>query len=359
MSAPLRKRGLTMVELVIAMGLLALLMVSVFDLMRSFLSLWDRSETRRALVEEASGVAELMARDLGALENGSRGDVIGEWAFHDTDGDGVQETMWPRLRLVRYATRGELARLQAGREVRRDDEGLIEVCWQVVPAHRGKTEPDLRAEGLILRGERIVDRRATGEVSFFDERFFGTGGVAPPGVLNEVSGDLLWLGLTFATQTSLISESWSIGDGLADVATSWDAWNRSRPDATRHGWNEPGAGMPSSRDRALLPRRVRVELEFERERDRKRRTRLSSAISMADTSLPVAEGGRLPQTIGTYIKIDAEWMRITSISPARAGVVRAERGTRAGGHERGALIHHGETFVREIPIRGYQDDWDL
>jgi hypothetical protein len=341
------------------MGLLALLMVSVFDLMRSFLSLWDRSETRRALVEQASGVAELMARDLAALENGSRGDLIGEWAFFDADGDGTGETMWPRLRLVRHASPGELARLQAGREVRREDEGLIEVCWQVIPAQRGKAQADLRAEGLILRGERVIDRRATEAVSFFDERFFGSGGVAPPGVLEEVSGDLLWMGLSFATQTSLISESWSLGDGLADVATSWDAWNKGRPDATRHGWNEPGAGMPSSRGRALLPRRVRLELELERERDRKRRTRLASAVSVADTSLSVADGDRLPQVIGAFIKIEAEWMRITSLSPARVGVVRGERGTRAGGHEQGALIHHGETFVREVPIRGYQDDWDL
>jgi len=352
------RSALTMVELVIAMALLALLMVSVFNLMRGFLALWDKAENRRALVEESSGVGELLAADLAALENGPRGDVWCDWGFFDTDLDGTQETMWPRLRFVRYASRAELVRLQAREEVKREGEGLLEVCWAVVPAYRGKEQPDLRAEGLILRGERIVDRRVT-ELSFLDEGFFGASGQPAPGRLNEVSGNLLWMGMQFATQTSLLSEGWELGGGLANVAASWDAWNLRRPDAERHAWNEPGAGMPEARERALLPRRVKIELEFERPRDRLRRTRLAATVTAADGALPVEDGRRLPQTPGAFVKIDAEWMRITSVSATSVGVARGQRGTRAASHAAGAMLHHGEPYVREIPIPTYQDDWNL
>ena len=355
---PTNRHGLTLVELVIAMGLLALLMISVFDLMRGFLALWDKAENRRAIVEESSGVAELLATDLSALENGPRGDLWCDWGFFDTDGDGVQETIWPRLRMVRHVSRPEILRLQARDEVKREGEGLIEVCWAVVPAYRGKEQPDLRAEGVILRGERIIDRRVQ-ELSFLDEAFFGASGEPAPGRLNEVSGSLLWLGVEFATQTSLLDDGWHLGGALADVAASWDAWNKKRPAADRHAWNEPGAGMPSARGRALLPRRVKLELEVVRPRARLRRTRLSTTVTAEETALPVTDGRRVPQTLGAFVKIDAEWMRITSLSPSRVGVVRGERGTRPTSHAMGAMVHHGETFRREVPVPTYQDDWNL
>jgi pilin/secretion family protein with methylation motif len=353
-----RARGLTLVELVVAMGLFALLMIAVFDLLRSFLSLWDKNENRRALVEESSGVTELLASDLCALEPGPRGDLLAEWVFFDTDADGVSEALWPRLRFVRHATPAELARLQARvpPERRVEGEGLIEVCWCVVPAYRGKQEPDRRAEGLILRGERIV---GSDERSFFEESFFGRSGDPTPGALGEVSGGLLWLGLQFATQTSDLRNGWRLGAELDHTGASWDGWNRKRPDATRHAFNEPGAGMPKARERVILPRRIRAEVEFERPVDVKRRTRLSRLVAPEDSALDVDDADRLPEREGAFLRVDSEWMQITSILGRSATVKRAQRGTQAVAHERGAMLHWGEIFVREIPIRVEQEDWNL
>jgi hypothetical protein len=67
----------------------------------------------------------------------------------------------------------------------------------------------------------------------------------------------------------------------------------------------------------------------------------------------------VPETPGAFVKIDAEWMRITSVSPSRIGVTRGERGTRAESHAAGAMLHHGERYLREVPIPAYQDDWNL
>jgi type II secretory pathway pseudopilin PulG len=140
--------GFTLIELVLASGLLAILMIGVFALIDGSLSLWRRTETRRNLTEQGSGVMELLSRDLRALEGGSRGDLLVEWVQFDTDGDGLKEMGWPRMRFVRQASRAELTRMfptVIEEETENEDEtpgqetpaaaadpisgpGLIEVC---------------------------------------------------------------------------------------------------------------------------------------------------------------------------------------------------------------------------------------
>ena len=110
------RRGLTLVELVLSAGLLAILLAAVFQLVRQFMGVWEKSEVRRMQVEEATGVSELLAADLVALEPGPRGDLLAEWVFFDHDLNGTAETKWPRVRMVRHASPAELARLQAGEQ---------------------------------------------------------------------------------------------------------------------------------------------------------------------------------------------------------------------------------------------------
>jgi hypothetical protein len=367
-----RSGGLTLVELVLAIGLLSILMVAIFNLLDGFLSLWERSETRRQLVEESSGVLELIAADLASLEGGPRGDLLAEWVSFDTDGDGLREKAWPRLRLVRHASPAEIARLQAGAAEKDPGEGLLEVVWAVLPARRSASEPDLRAEGILWRGEQLFrgTRDKDEAPSFFDERFTSASGQLPPGAVNEVTHGVLWLGVRFAGQTTILGDirapadgksgegGWALGHALTDSSASWDAWSRGRPDAERHHWNQPPAGMPAPRGRPVLPRRVRLELELERERDLKRRTRLERVLNATDSAIEVGDGTRLPPK-GGHVLIDAEWMEVVSISGNRAVVRRAARGTRAAIHEAGAVAHYGQSLLREVPIAMQQEDWHL
>jgi hypothetical protein len=117
--------------------------------------------------------------------------------------------------------------------------------------------------------------------------------------------------------------------------------------------------MPKAKKRALLPRRVKLELELERPKDAQRRTRLSEVLELGANTMRVDDETRLPITPGAFVKIDGEWLKLGSVNGRTVGVQRGMRGSRAANHDRGARSHFGETYVREIPIRLSQEDWDL
>lgn len=351
------RRGMTLIELVVAAGLLSILLVALLSLMEDFLSLWEKSETRRATVEESSGVVELLAADLADLEPLARGDLLAEWAFFDLDGDGVLESPWPRLRLVRHATAAEIAQHQAGRAQELPGEGLFEVLWAVLPARAQASDPDQRAEGVLWRGERLVGDGAS--LSFFDEKYLSSRGYPTPGTTQDVSRGVLWLSLTFASQTSDLRDGWKLGSDPGDVWPSWDAWMKGRANAERHEWNEFGAGLVRPADRPLLPRRVRIEFELERERDLAKRTRISRLLEPGDDALQLDDISRVPRERGRHVRLGAEWMEVLGASGRTLHVHRGARGTQRALHKTGTLVHFGETIQREVPLSIQQEDWGL
>lgn len=359
MTAPSRdaRRGLTLVELILAMGLFSILMIAVFQLFDRSLTLWERGETQRGLLEQASSVGELLARDLAALDGGKDGDLLAEWAGFDTDGDSVRDTWWPRVRLVRSADAAELVARGVGAgtgAVRPGGSARVEVVWCVVPA--SISEPDGRAEGLLLRGERLQAEDAT---SFFDPSFFTRTGEPPVDRVQEVSAGLLWLAFQFASQTSVVHDGWKVGDRVEDAGASWDAWSTGRPDPEVHPWNDPSAGMPAPGERAALPRRVRVELELERASDLRRRTRTLDALDALEASFAVEDGRRVPRGDDAFVKVGGEWMQVLGVDGDLVRVRRGVRGTAARRHVAGELVHHGQRLVREVPVATYREDWNL
>lgn len=379
MRRPTRQAGFTLVELMVASMLASILLVALFRLLDITLDLWSKGETRRALVEQTAATAELLASDLRALHNGKQGDFLCEWVPLDVDSDGIVDRIWPRLRFVRQASLVDVARIAAedlSPEIRKraaelgvepaslipeeerraapQKSGLIQVVWTVVPAGRSA---DARGEGVLLRGEELLEAGSLG--TFFDEGYFARDGQPRPGTTREVTGGLLWLGVQFATQTSILWDGWSIGDRLRDTTTSWDAWNRGRPDAGVHVWNEPGAGMPRVGDTPLLPRRIRLELEFERERDRRRRTRLLEFVDKESRRFEVLNGDGLPRRDGQHILVGSEWMRIVRVDGDQVVVRRGARGTQVRQHAAGSLVHFGSPIVVEVPVALYSDDWSL
>jgi hypothetical protein len=348
------RSGLTLVELVLAVGLASLLFAALLSLLDTSMTIWDRTESQRDRVEVASAVGELLDRDLAALEGGPRGDLLADWTMLDGDGDGRNGAPYPRIRMVRRVTAAELQRLQAGSDDPARGEGLLEVTWALVPI--AVQTPRREVHRVLWRGARLVGDEET--LSHFDDRFFDELGRAVPGALDEVASGVLWFGIAFATQTTRFDGGWTTGPELRDAARSWDAWALERPDGDEHAFNDPGAGMPEPDGLALLPRRVRVELELERPADRKKRTTLRSQLDEQSVLLSVDDGERLPEDV-RYVLVDEEWMLVRSVVGNEVTVQRGARGTIALPHEPGAIVHHGHTIVREVPVPAYREDWNL
>ncbi len=347
----MKRLGFTLIELLLALSLLSILMVALVNLIDTSLNIWSRTESERDLVEVGSAVLDLVGRDLAAVESGPRGDLLSEWWTYDVDGDATPGAVMARFRMVKRASKAELHRMgSAG-----DDNDLVQVVWALLPNPEGKPG-ESRSLGLLFRGERVVGDPDS--LSFFDKGFFNAAGKAPAGSMNLVTGGVLWFDVAFATQTSIVHDGWSFNGQPQDCARSWDAWNKGRPDLDRSPWNEPGAGMPTTDEHPLLPRRVRIELEIERYDELRRRTRVRAPVETEAVLVQVDDPERLPEP-GTMILIDEEWMELLSVSGDKANVRRGARGTTKRQHDAGALIHHGWSISREIAVPLHRDDWNL
>lgn len=355
MSARVQLRaGFTLVELLLAVGLFSILVLALARLVDTSFGIWNRTDESRELSEMGNAVMDLLAADVHALEGGKRGDLLADWRKFDLDRDGIDGAPAQRLRLVRQVGAVELERLAPGARRETFERGLVEVGWALLPGV-GDT-PDERALGTLSRGVRLLGDADT--LSFFDAGFFGPSGKPVPGSLYEIAGGVLWFETWYATQTSILHEGWTLGDGLAHCSASWDGWNRARPDPELSLLNQPPAGMPQAKDTVLLPRRIRVALELERPRDLRTRTRLATAANVEDGTLVVRDGRKLPAA-GGMILVDDEWMRVVAVSGERVTVERGRRATRATTHAAEALVHHGWRLVREIPVDMTREDWDL
>ncbi|MEM9378841.1 MAG: hypothetical protein AAGB93_02750 [Planctomycetota bacterium] len=399
-----RRAGVTLVELILATGLAALVVSATVSIVNSTLELWTRGETLRQARETGTAVLSLVGRDLRQLHGGEEGDLVVDWELFDVERDGEVERHWPRLRFVRDASPREVARIErrrlayearAERDRRRaaqgDDAeefdealseeelraargvtldevalgmlgaedvaatGLVEVLYAVVPeADRG---PE-RYLGVLYRSER-VDEPDSAPVLLGSDAF-DRSGLPDLTLAREVARGVLWMRPLLATQTTMLGErGWTTGEGVAAAATSWDAWRRGRPDLDVTEWNEPSPGMPRRGARPLLPRRVLIELEIQRPQDRERAPRLLETTDEGTTSLLVTSGASLVRRVGTHVLVGGEWLRVTAVRGDRITVRRGQRGTARRTLKEDALVLFGESVVIDVPVPLHEDDWRL
>jgi hypothetical protein len=262
--------------------------------------------------------------------------------------DGVRETKWPRLRLVRQASGGEVARIPARHAARgRDEAGSndgevvqvepaspsqLEVVWMIAPS--STSDKDARSVGILWRGERLVTDSGRSRSS----RTTSSARRTCP--RRRDAGSHRRLAVVQRPARVADDERARRLEALAANSrarpTSWDAWSKDRPDASMHPWNERQLGVPVAKQRPSLPRRARVELEIERPIDRIRRTRTLDAIDNQTVVLRVDDGRSVPLEPDAHVLIDAEWMKVVSVDGGRVVVERAQRGTTAVRHDKGA-----------------------
>jgi hypothetical protein len=351
------RRGLTLIELVLALGLASLLVLALVKLIDTSMTLWRKTEERRSQNEMSSAVTELLASDLAAVEGGPRGDLLVEWAPFDVDGDGIATLPCLRLRLVRAASAGEIAQLQVASDAPMLGQGLLEVCWALLPASTSGAR--LEWDGVLWRGVRLHGPGPG--ISLLDPRFFASSGRPAPGVLEEVTGGVLWFEALCASAGTDLSNGWESGAARAQALASWDARGAARPDAERFEANEPGAEMsallsPLGTQRAQLPRRVRLVFEVETARGKLRRVSTTADVGLKEGALRVDDASKLPPD-GSFLLLGEEWLELLGTSGNEARVRRGQRGTRAAEHKAGAWLRHGERSQREVVIPAQREEW--
>ena len=104
------RAGVTLVELILALGLFALLSVALVQLLDTTLSVWESAELEREQLEREAALVEWIQRDFEFVESGPDGDLLFDWELVDVNGDGIATRPIPRLRLVRSASVEDLTR---------------------------------------------------------------------------------------------------------------------------------------------------------------------------------------------------------------------------------------------------------
>lgn len=399
--------GVTLLELLLATGLAAIVITAVLTVTQNALRIWTRGEASRDAREVASVVLGGIAADLRQLHASSEGDLVVDWVPFDLERDGVLERAFPRIRLVREVSGAERDAIErraiadAAREARaaaiargeqdadqperlteeellaargmtstelsagalgaeRDVEGgtLAEVLYAVVPSGGEGAE---RTTGVLLRSERL---HTPGEPLRFmtDEAFDRVGFPAAWTRPQEIAGGVLWFEPLLATQTSDISGAggWgSASSGAKAAATSWDAWRRGRPDVDVSAWNEPVAGMARAGDRPLIPRAVRLHIEVERAADRRRAPVLGASVDPVATTIAVSSTARLQGAVGRHVLVGPEWMHVRQVRADALVVTRGRRGTSARAHAPGTKVLLGESATLVVPLMLHDDDWGL
>jgi len=364
------RRGLTLVELILALGLFALLSLMVVQLLDSTMRVWTRAEGQRFAIGTHTDLSSQVLAEFDQLAAGERGDLLIDWELFDTDGDGIATRPLQRLRFVRRATAADLVRLgerevdPANPRAARIEGGelpLVEVLYCVLP--RALVNPPATPEAAALmpgepgdtvlwRGERLVDDVA--RPSAFESDFF-VGGFPPAGSAEPLHGGLLWFEVVAAGRGTNLDDGWRIGSEPTEATRAWDSRGGARLRAGVHSYNRPYLGMPTYRGEPLFPRRLRVVIEVEGPQDARRRAELAAPLAPEDLEMSVARPELLPPS-GSLVLVGEEWVEI-GYPGSRTTIRRAQRGTAARPHRAGTPVQIGRRFEREIAIPLHREDW--
>lgn len=284
-----RQRGMTLIEVMLALALFAMLSLFVFGIMNSVLGLWQTGERRGSGDLAFAAAVERLRSDLGALHTGPRGWLIlDDYEARPAEGD---QPPWrlPRLRFLAHG--GSLpADDPSGRKA-------VEVAWVLVPSD---PSGDTRLTSL-MRLSRIED----GDAQFDDERGFSAAMRAGGGI--PMLDGVLWADFVLALQ-----------DG---------------EEAREHL-------VPAE---SPLDFPVSLDLRVERvgQDALKRPVVLDNDLGASGTRMVLR--GTAPLAAPSHVQIDQEWIAVNGSFPRFGVVERAARNTNPSDHRRGTRV-----FIPEI-----------
>lgn len=369
------EQGFTLLELVVAMGLLTGFLLMLVRLLGTGVSLFDEGERGQELLDRAQAAARA-ARDAVSATTGPQ--LVGRPGGHPDARLLVHEvtlagTQVPVLRsTVRLAPAHEEALLRAAFAARAREDGASEQRTQEIVEER------LRAWPRTGRGEMVLLPWPAGEDGVFWNLRQGER-LADPLLLEPEATTLLEL----AAPEDLVIEPEQVLASTEVVATGllhfeielwsqrtkgWDAIGATGAERT---WDSARAGLltserespsdfgldlgPSSLDDPrddVWPQWVRLTLVVARSPTAPPESRLSKALAENDKTLVVSRPEELPDPAeNPWLKVGSEWIRFSNVSGSVAhGLRRGSRGTERRAHAAGTPVRVGRLVVVHVPL---------
>jgi prepilin-type N-terminal cleavage/methylation domain-containing protein len=356
-----RRAGMTLIELLVSMALLASLGALVVQLMRNSFELYAAGERRGEFAANAMTVLTRLDDDLRNVATTREGRFLLE--RRGTTGVGAPALL---LRLIRTAPQGEARHPSlrasgstpgaAGVFVGRDPApesrrslapaaNLIEVCYALIQ------DPSIDAGVLTLyRGERAPAFAAG--ATFFDPENTEPDDAWVRERLSPIATGVLALHLLCRGP---LTEDWNeenvleSGGGAGGATAEWDSTRGTLP-VERFPFALGEASLGEPRD-DLFPSHVRAVLVMGR--PGRPDAKLGRRLMPGSTELTVDRAERLPraQDEERFVKLGHEWLEVKANESWGATVARGRRRTNPSvDYETSVPVYAGKTFRRTVEL---------
>lgn len=354
---PNTKAGFTLIELMVAIGILLIMGVIIIGFLRGALDVSRKGTARGEAYGTAQTVLRDMGRDLaqvlpgpahpdGALEDPAfivMHDPFGRQILAFTRAWGEEQRSVAGYDAGRGAPSQGYRQDFTGRNVNdamRPSHGNIEVVYLMEPTPDGTR---------LYRAERSPPDAANGLISAVAAWCVEYAGrdplAAQAAILNTpIGGEPLW------NQFELLAEN-----VVAFGFECWDDWERTRtwysgPDGPVTEWS---MFQRFQQGRYLLPRALRVTLIIGAPDPLGAQTVLSGDLPSTDTSLYVESTGGFNDALSgaAFIRVNGELIAYGSRSTRLFGsCARGVLGTQPADHAAGSTVLGGEVFRRVIQL---------
>ncbi|MEZ6183864.1 MAG: type II secretion system protein [Planctomycetota bacterium] len=380
----MRRRGFTVLELLVATAVLSILGLSLMVVLRGGLATWRRAEARRASFDAGQAVLRQLREDLlcavGPFETPDPYGQVDLRLVCDVDAAGRPrliltralkgESEHPVLGLAGNAVAGDAVYdYRADHEEARFDRlratgGTAEVAWVHAPdgtLYRGMRAP-VGPPGSLFQD---VDPYELAPL-WSPEAALEEPDPDAPSLLRPFATDVLYFEVAFWTQFTTTWDRKYPTSKVKEKSGPTLHWDSTRgilqaPDDLRDDEFDFWVGRRSKDDPRddVFPEKVRVTLVIREHPAAGTSTYLTGPVGVGDQSLPLQEPGRLDPD-GGWVLVDEEWIRYSEVSGGNAVIAqRGGRGTVPAEHGLNSTVEAGRVFVTVVALPAGREDWGI
>lgn len=381
-----RRRGFTLVELLVVMGILIAFTYMSVRLLSGGIQVWKVAEDARDQDERARVALDLLRQDLWLADASERSRFINDYSEITTRGEPMNVA---RLRFVRSMSRADEARLRSGfasqgqaavagqtvalpavalptvisskgGAAAAEPEGgigLLEVAYSTVADPAAKDPALLILRRAAVAAEPEIGAPNTIFTTIFTKDFFTRQkrGFMDPAIGGGVIGGVLYFGVQLASQKTVNFEKPREQGG---PEWAWDSTRGEFLGIKAPGYNKFSMSLarPSLPRERVFPRRFRIILILAREDSDRRIVTLAKDAEAAANEFILDDPDPLPVGSGDFVKIGGEICEVNEAGPRILRIKsRGAFATDIVQHKAGLAVHRGRIFIMEIPNLAWRD----